>query len=287
MPERVAIICLGRGAKLAPSEFQRDLRENWPSLPAVTRPQMSGNNKREIFGEVGNSRVTISVVAAPVAWAELLEPCENSALWNDAAGQLRGHRGHLVIEVNGDLEPVTLVTLLTQVTASLAGTAFGVLGVYWKHAEMVVYPDVFRHFAIEIMAEGPPLPIWVNTRVWKSKDGLTCGFTTGMTSLGLIEIEAVGSTETPSWLQQRFHGLAYDLVENGLTVQDGDILGRTTNEQIRIQYTNSSFARPEKVVKLNYEEFVPAKKGWFRSMDRPPTRWNRERSALLYSPGRG
>ena len=264
MSESVAIICLGKGAKLAPAEFQRDMRSNWPDLPAVTKPAQWGRKKGEITCKVGSAAVTISVVGTPVPWAELKSLCENSLLWRDSARELKRHRGHLVVSVSGDLEPIPLVTLLTQVTASLVGTVSGVQGVYWKNANLVAPVDMFRHFAIDVMPEGPPMPIWVDTRVGVSSDGDTCGYTTGMKSLGLQEIESVSSSDDPKRLRQRFHGLAYYLVENGLVLRDGDVLGQTEAEQIRISYSDSAFGRSEKVIRLNYMEISKKKKGWFR-----------------------
>lgn len=263
MPVSDAIICLGKGAKLAPAEFQRDLRSNWPELDSVTKPQKSGEKKREIWCTVGDVKVTISVEGTPVPWIVLKAPCENSLLWEGAEKHLKDHRGHLLVTVEGDLKPIDLVTRLTQVTASLAGTATGVVGVYWKNANLVVPPELFRHFAIDVMPDGPPMPIWVDTCVGINPEGYTCGYTTGMKSLGFMEIEAISSSDLPKELRQRFHGLAYYLVENGPVIQDGDMLGQTDVEQIRVSYSESAFGRDEKVIRLNYMAVKRRRKGWF------------------------
>lgn len=264
MAVSVAIICLGTGAKLAPGELQKDLQTNWPDLPPVTKPEKSGEDKTTIVCNVGQAIVSITVVATPVPWAQLKAPCENSVMWDNAAETLKDHKGHLLVTVVGDVEPLPLVTLLTKVTAAIVGTASGVLGVYWNNADMVIPPDVFRQFAVDVLPDGPPMPIWVDTCVGINQEGYTCGYTTGMESLGFMDIETLSSSDLPNELRQRFHGLAYYLLENGPVIRDGDTLGQTDVEQIRVTYSESAFGRPGKVMQLNYFSMAKRKKGWFR-----------------------
>ena len=264
MAVSVATICLGSGAKLAPAELQCDLRAKWPDLPPVTKPEKAAHDKTTIVFNVGKTIVTITVVATPVPWSELKFPCENSVLWPEAADQVRQHKGHLVVSVVGDLQPIPLVSLLTKVTGAIVGTASGVVGVYWKNANMVLPPELFRQFAVEVLPEGPPMPIWVDTCVGINSEGYTCGFTTGMKSLGFMEIETLSSSDLPKDLRQRFHGLAYYLVENGPVIHDGDTLGETEAEQVRVAFSDSGFGRPETVMRLDYLSMIKEKKGWFR-----------------------
>lgn len=263
MPVSSAIICLGKGAKLSPAALQKDLQTNWPDLPAVTKPEKSSEAKTTIVCNVGSAIVNICVVATPVPWAELKELCDSSILWQDSAKHLRDHKGHLSVSVVGDVGPMPLVRLLTQVTAAIVGTASGVVGVYWKNAAMVVSPEMFRQFAVEVLPDGPPMPIWVDTRVGINKEGFTCGFTSGMESLGFMEIETLSSSDDPDELRHRFHGLAYYLLENGPVIRDGDTMGETDSEQIRVSYSDSAFGKSTPVMRLDYSSMANKKKGWF------------------------
>ena len=119
---------------------------------------------------------------------------------------------------------------------------------------------MFREFATEILPKGPPLHMWVNFRVGRNDKGTTSGFTRGLAALDLMDIETDSSFDSPSELRERLELMAGYLLENGLVIDDGDTIGESEAEKIRVVYAGSQFGSSEKVMRLEFEK--PKKPLW-------------------------
>lgn len=246
---------------LSASELQRALSSNWPALAEATEVSENGDT---LSLRLGASDVVIGAMPAPIPWSDLEEPCATSILWPDAETVIRGHESHAIVTVSGERSPVELSTLLTQVTAALMAATPEALGVFWTNAVMVVPKNVFFDFSVKVLPLGPPLPIWVDYRVGRSeKNTLSAGFTSGLAALGLMDLEAQNATEPPSELKKRFEAIASYLLENGPIIKDGDTIGESASEKIRVIHSPSVFGAKESVLRLSYES-AAAKKSWWK-----------------------
>ncbi len=242
-------------------KVKADLAATWPDLPTAGETEKS---EKSIVFDVGDAMVTLTLMPGPIPWSDLEGPCQTSVLFPNAIEILKPHRAHLLIAIlfKGQPTPVERSTLLTQVTASVLNVCEAALGVYWGNATMVIPKDLFREVAIESLPEPPGL-IWIDFRVGPNEEGSTSGFTCGMKALGLMELETENATESPGELRERFEGLAWYLLENGLVVKDGHTIGEDANTRIRVDYTNSSFGHQSQVMRLDYSGTRKKKKGWF------------------------
>jgi len=132
---------------------------------------------------------------------------------------------------------------------------------YWCNATLVVPPELFRDFAVEILPHGPPIHIWVDFRIGPNEQGSMSAFTTGLSALGHLEIETQNSPEPASELRERFEGLIHYLLENGPVIKNGDTIGEDQNERIKVVYSRSAFGHEGKVMRLDYGPLK--KKRWF------------------------
>jgi hypothetical protein len=255
----MAMIALGPNARLSPSAIQADMVKQWPSLP---KPEATEEKEGTFSFQVGDQGVVAGLMPAPIPWSDLEGPCATSWLWKEAAEVLRGHTTHLILTVSGAEEPLERMRLLTQVTASILATCPEAVGVFWTHAALVIQPPLFREFAVEMSEQ--PVYLWVDFRVGKNAAGRSSGFTTGMESLGFMEIETEDSPEPPGELRERFFGLANYLLENGPVIKDGNTIGEDANERIRVVYADSAFGHKGKVMRLEYSPAKQAKKPWWR-----------------------
>lgn len=241
--------------------LQAFLSSRWPDLSAMSDVSEEENT---LAFNLGSAEVVIGTMPAPVPWSDLDGPCATSILWPAAAPVLQSHTHHAIVTVRGELNPVALATVLTQVTAAVMATTPGTPGVFWTNAALIVPKDMFIEFATDIMPMGPPLTIWVDSRVgWTEVDAFSSGFTTGLAELGLMELEAQNATEPPAALRERFEGIACYLLENGQVISDGDTLGESAAEKIRVVYGPSAFGIEGTVMRLVYET-MPAKKSWWK-----------------------
>lgn len=256
----IAMVALGKDAKLSVGEIQRDLKATWPSLPT---PANAEKNDKTFSFDVGEAQVIVGLMPAPIPWNDLQGPCATSWLWPESASVLRQHQQHLIVTVMGEENSLARIKLLTQVIASILATCPGALGVYWGDATLVISPKLFREFAVEMLPDGLPLFIWIDFRVGQGQNGLTAGFTTGMRAFGHMELETLNSPEPPGELRERFFGLACYLLENGPVIRDGDTLGADESEKIRAIYSPSSFGHEDQVIRLDYGQ-TAAKKPWWK-----------------------
>lgn len=261
MSLQICMILFNQAPVYDAKEVQAFLSSRWTGQPPVSDVSEEDNT---LAFNLDNAEVVIGTMPAPVPWPDLEGPCATSILWPDAAATLPGHTHHAIVTVRGELGPVALSTVLTQVTAAIMATTPGTPGVFWTNAALIVPKDMFIDFAVDILPIGPPLTIWVDSRVgWTEADAFSSGFTTGLAELGLMELEAEKATEPPAELRKRFEAIAGYLLENGPVIRDGDTLGESADEKIRIVYGPSAFGIEGTVMRLVYEA-VPAKKSWWK-----------------------
>ncbi len=250
----IAMIPLAAHPKVSSSAIRADLAETWPDLPRLT--QVERTEKDILTFDLGDQvHVFLTLMRSPIPWSDLEGPCATSVLWKDAAEVLRDHQAHLLVTImfEDELPPIEKSVFLTQVTASVVNTCESALGVYWCNATLVIQPKLFHDFAIRVMPVGPPIHIWVDFRVGPNEQGTTSGFTTGLESLGLMELETENASDPPGELRERFEGLIHYLLENGPVIEDGDTIGEDMSERIRVAYAASAFGHESTVMRLDYE----------------------------------
>jgi hypothetical protein len=255
----ISMVMLSEDTALSAVSIQRHLATKWPGLPAATD---ADEKEDTIAFRVGSAEVILGKMPAPIPWSDLERPCATSILWKNACDEIRQHTIHWIVTVSGELNPIQLATLLTQVTASVLATCPLALGVYWGSATLVIPRDIFIEFAEGVLPEGPPLYIWVDFRVGKDSASTSSGFTTGMVALGHMEFEVQGSPESPGDLRERLLALAGYLLENGPVIKDGDTVGEDVDELIRVVYSDSVFGHEGTVMRLKYEKPSSQKPWW-------------------------
>ena len=160
-----------------------------------------------------------------------------------------------------ELNEIERSILLTKVTAAVLAACDSAMGVYWGNASLLVPKPIFIEFAEKILPDGPPLDIWVDFRVGWQTSSTSAGFTTGMTALGHMEMEARDWPAKPSDLRDRFQGLARYVLQNGPVIKDRDTLGQDATEKVRAVYAAGTFGQNARVMQLRYES-APAKPWW-------------------------
>jgi hypothetical protein len=246
----IAMVALGKGAKISAGKLSIVWRSTWPASPLPSKPVEKDHT---IALKVGKADVIYGLMPAPIPWSDLEESCAASWIWPDATEQLRPHAQHVVVTVSSDADPVKRAKLLTQATSALLACCDGAIGVYWPASTVVIPSKMFQDFAVKMLPDHPTTYIWVDFRAEQSEEEKTIGFTRGLSELGLMDMESRNSPEQPDELRYRFSGLATYLIENDQVIKNGDTIGQDEEELIRIEYVDSSFGHPEKVMRLDYE----------------------------------
>lgn len=244
---------------LSIEEFKSSFSDQWPDAGAIGDPQGTDDS---LSLDLPDCSIVIAKMPAALPWSELEGPCATSLLWPEATQQVPQHQTHAIVTVTGDLDPIRIATRVTQAATALIHAVPSSQGVYWGNAALLVPGPLFVEMATELLPEVPPLYLWVDVRVGMDQENSSSGFTTGMSTLGLMELEAENAAEPPGELRERLFGLVGYLVENGLIINDGDTIGEDQYEKIRVVYADSTFGHPEKVMRLVYEQSSPKSPWW-------------------------
>jgi hypothetical protein len=235
---------------LSAAQIERYLAATWPDLPDAAETVQEDEMLAFCLGSVD---VVMSKMPAPIPWSDLEGPCAASILWRNASDEVRQHTLHWIVTVSGEVDPLDGSKLLTQATAAVLATCPSTLGVYWGNGTLVIPKPIFIDFAVEAMAAGLPLPIWVDFRVGNDSETTAFGFTTGMAALGHREIETKRWPQSPGELRERLMAICEYILEMGVVFQDGDTLGLDATERIRVVYSRSAFGNEGKVMRLEYQ----------------------------------
>jgi hypothetical protein len=247
----MAMIALGKDARLDVDAIRKYLAETWSDLPLVGFARAEGDDDVTLSFRVGEDDVILGRMPAPIPWSDLEGPCATSSIWPEAAEVLRGHAEHLIVTVMSEAGPIERAQLLTQVCAAICATCQEAVGALWADSTVVVSSKLLIELA-KMLPGKPSIPIWVDVRIGTNPDGTTYGFTTGLAALLLKDLEVLSSPETPEGLFDRLTGLAEYLIENGPVIKDGHTIGESFSERIKVIYQKGSFGQPFRVMRLHY-----------------------------------
>ena len=205
-----------------------------------------------LVGYVGDAMVALALMPAPVPAGDLEGPCATSWMWpkGRSANEVKAHKSHLLVTcMLGKATGIQRRLIISQVIGLLAKDP-NVMGIYWAEAGMIHYPEVFMGMAepgdVDLLATN----MWIDFRVGKNPDGTSTMFTQGLAALGLMEIEYPKCKMPPAELREWGQNIAKYLLDNGLVLLDGQTLGATADEQVKIRHTKSQFGAKGKVIRL-------------------------------------
>lgn len=246
----VAMVPLAKGAKVSLQMVLHHFVATWPRLPRPMNPQKT---EQSVSFMVGGSTVTFRIEPLPIPGQDFQRACRETWFWPNAREKLEQHPGHVVISVDSRETRLNQIKFLSLATTSLLLSTPESLGVYWCGADIVVSPEMFRDFCVEMLPDSLPLYIWVDFRVSLNDSGKAMGYTNGLSQFGLMELETLNSPDDLKELRERFFSVAVYLIENGLIVKNGDFLDDTAAERIRVVYGDSSFGHLKRVLRLEFD----------------------------------
>lgn len=242
----LAMVALSKAELPELSEFQEAAKQ-FPEILELTNLNCADDiisfNTTYGFG-------AIALVIAPIAPSDLEGACAMSWQWPDADKVLQPHRQHLIVTISGKTDDKIVVTLeLTALIATLIKVV-EVIGVYWGNAGVVHSPVIFGVQAQKMSREFLPLYLWVNFSGTNNGDGTHTLTTTGMKAFGLMEIEALNSSRSAKELLDRVFNVCHYLLDHGPVLKDGDTIGMSATEKIRVQHKPSNWVENRLVYRL-------------------------------------
>lgn len=215
--------------------------ESWSSGPAPTnfevREDNQGPGPATMTFDLDGLTVAMAMIPAPIPGGELDGPAATTWLWPGASAAMGRVGAHVVVWVSGP-DAVQNHWAVTRVVSAVI-RATGALGVYWGSAGLVISGEVFDGLAHEYVG-GLPTMLWVDYRATVRRRRASL-FTVGMADFGLMEIEIHRSKRKPGELREFVMGIAGYLIESGPVINDGDTVGGSEAEKIKVRYAPSEF----------------------------------------------
>lgn len=235
--------------RISVPEMQRDLITTWAGTPA---PTGIAREKGILTFQMGKAFVAIALMPASMVSKDAAGRLKRSWLWPNVEQDLQKHQQHFAVTLESELGPRERAILLTKVCASVLAHCGAAMGVMYGEAGVLAKKEVFRDMAAESLRTSLPTELWIDCVVAKDGEQKSQGYTKGLAALGHPELEAKGIPEPPQRLHKRLVGVARYLVENGPIIQEGDAIGESAGEHIRVAFGESQFGNRGAVMRIVY-----------------------------------
>lgn len=243
----------------------------YPSVPMDVRPLASTAALGGAALVLGIDSTVITVI--PVA-RKLPRDAYEAALdligvWPGAAAAMADHEAHLIVATvtsprnHGEaLEAAGATTFVCAALATLLPVVAGV----WSNAAAIASPERLRRAAESVAAASAPLDLWIAVRFLDDLSSprgerRIAALTSGLLPFVGREIEWMPSALPPVLIAERVLGTSQYLLAKGMVLADGETLGVSASEKIRIRFAEQGQRPGIPVVQLTPEAMEPALAG--------------------------
>jgi hypothetical protein len=191
----------------------------------------------------GNAFVMLLPTAVPNGEADDAVRFSLSAM--GTGWKLPKHNAHLIVTCNSSGAPLESLSLLTSLLAAVVKSSPAV-GIYWGPASATHDPKFFLETAQE-----PDISfrimLWTGVSMAREADGRLSLLSIGMDQLNLPDLLLVAPKSAGSSALEAFFSLLTYVANRGKPLPEGDTVGRSATEKLRVQYVPSPMDEKTKV----------------------------------------
>lgn len=195
-------------------------------------------------------------VPVPVPRHEAEECADRNFLWPNGRAEAAKHRSHVIVTNMGtrDQTPVESAIAVSRL-ALVALKLFDGIGVYWGNANVSNSRGIFEKFCANITADHLPVPVWLRFQLVRdaNNEGVRL-YTLGMRQFGLMEIEVDRCRMAASELFEFVCNIAHYLIQSGPVIKDGNTVGGSAEERVRVLHRPSMIDQGRRVYKIDFDE---------------------------------
>lgn len=186
----------------------------------------------------------------PVPAKDIEATAQYAYNWKTATEELENHQGHFILVIDLDTQnAISCFKLRSELICSVLRTT-DALGVYDGDQSLLIskseYLIEFKKMSNTLL----PLNLWVYFGL-RTFDGKNHGYTYGMKAFGKADMEIIDSDLPFVAIRERLWNVTNYVLLNDITFSEGQILGYTAEERIKITYSKAKFAGGY-VFKLHY-----------------------------------
>lgn len=211
--------------------------------------QGTGGSSSLVF-TVEGEMVVIGHVEAPIPSGDIEGTAQYAYNWQTALEDLKGHKSHLIVSLmRGSQDAIKRFKIFTQVISSLLRTT-NAIGVY-KGNQSLLIPKQDYLIESEMMGENVlPLNLWIYFGLRVTDSG-NSSYTYGLKEFGKTEMEIINSRHDLEEVRGFLFNIAYYVIEHNVSFQNGQTVGGSEDEKIKITLSKGEFVAGE-TFKLGY-----------------------------------
>jgi len=215
-------------------------------------------NKGMYSFKIDNMECEVAFLPQVIPWSEFEEVISHSR-WKKAKQALRKHKAQIVVRVTGyDKDRIGQKLLLTRIISACAET-HNSAAILWPDSMMIHPPALFIKMTKKASPKRIPYMLWFNFLIRHNQKNTLDVFSFGLNAFGFRELEIIKSERSTTELSNIILE-ATNYLMDGNKIKDGSTIVTTTGIPMIAVYSDSSWARIQKVIYLMEREKKPETK---------------------------
>lgn len=230
----VSSIALAESRLPSPTAVRERLQAK---LGAMTVDDMETDNKLVILFRIKGGTAMVGLLDKPLPKGEMDHMCKWAWQWRLACESMAPHKAHLLVSLLGtDLDKIDAALLQTHVVAALLDE--NAIASYW--GTNLQSKEAFLKQSARVSRDSLPVLLWVNFRLTSDVEkGWWTISTDGMEAFDLFEIESKDANVEGRKIFGLVAGMAEYLIKRGPVIKDGETVGDSPVENIRVRQAPS------------------------------------------------
>jgi hypothetical protein len=209
------------------------------------------SDKGVVLLRIGGGTAMVSLMEAPIPGQELQRVCPSAWYWREACETVKDHKAHLLAILMGTrMGKAESAVLHTRIVAALLEESNAVAA-YWGVS--LNSRKAFLEQSANIAPNRMPTALWVSYRVSRDASGRSSLSTDGLKAFSLMEIEVKDAAAALSDVYGLVEGVAACLITKGPVIRDGDTVGHSAKQRIRVRYGESHWRPGMQVYRVEFD----------------------------------
>ncbi|MFC0779279.1 DUF4261 domain-containing protein [Flavobacterium sp. HJSW_4] len=199
----------------------------------------SGDNNSAVF-TVNNELATVFFIPGQIPGDEVSTSIQYAYNWHTAEEDLKNYTGHAVVSVmSAQGSQVERYTLLSKLLCAILSTSNSI-GVHQAKQTLLIPRNQYLENIDDLQQGKSPVHLWIYIGIKTSEQG-NYMYTYGLPEFEKQEMEVQKSPQDLAELFNFFSNIISYVINNDVTLRNGETLGYTEDQKIKITASQGMF----------------------------------------------